>query len=150
MDRNDSKRLRRDEMRFSRILILSFVFACLFLISNVRGQKNVFKAVVDSDGIQRVTVTGGDYFFNPDYIIVKVNTPVELIVKKEPGIVPHNIVIKEPGAGIDINESLSTEPKTIKFVPKKTGKYPFYCDKKLLFFKSHRERGMEGVIEVTD
>ena len=59
-------------------------------------------------------------------------------------------MIKEPEAGIDINETLSTEPKTIKFVPKKNGKYPFYCDKKLLFFKSHRERGMEGVIEVTD
>ena len=24
----------------------------------------------------------------------------------------------------------------------------FYCDKKLLFFKSHREKGMEGVLKV--
>jgi hypothetical protein len=28
------------------------------------------------------------------------------------------------------------------------GEYPFYCSKKLLFFKSHREKGMEGMLEV--
>jgi hypothetical protein len=27
---------------------------------------------------------------------------------------------------------------------------PFIYDKKLLFFKSHREKGMEGQIEVTN
>jgi plastocyanin len=50
----------------------------------------------------------------------------------------------------NIDEQISTEPKIIKFTPTKTGKFPFYCDKKLLFFKSHRERGMEGIIEVTE
>jgi hypothetical protein len=38
----------------------------------------------------------------------------------------------------------------VKFVPTKTGKYPMYCDKSLLWFKTHREKGMEGVIEVVD
>jgi hypothetical protein len=28
------------------------------------------------------------------------------------------------------------------------GTFPFYCDKKLLFFKSHHERGQEGHLEV--
>ncbi len=73
---------------------------------------------------------------------------MELKIRKEPGITPHNIVIKEPDAGIDIRESLDSEPKIIRFTPKKIGKYPFYCDKRLLFFKSHRERGMEGTLEV--
>jgi len=59
-------------------------------------------------------------------------------------------VIKEPEAGIDINESLSSEPKVIRFTPKKVGKYPFYCDKKLLFFEGHRKKGMEGIIEVAE
>jgi plastocyanin domain-containing protein len=58
------------------------------------------------------------------------------------------IVIKAPEAGIDISESLSTEPKIIRFTPIKTGKYVFYCAKKFLFFKSHRDKGMEGVLEV--
>jgi hypothetical protein len=41
-------------------------------------------------------------------------------------------------------------PKVIKFAPTKTGIYPFFCDKKFLMFKSHRERGMEGTLEVVE
>ncbi len=111
--------------------------------------KKVYQATVGLDGIQRVKVTGGEYFFEPNYIIVKINVPVELIIKKDAGIAPHNIVINEPEAGIDIREDLGTEPKAIRFTPKKTGNFLFYCDKKLLFFKSHREKGMKGTIEVT-
>jgi len=73
-----------------------------------------------------------------------------LVVKKESGIGPHNIVAKSPEAGIDFNEGMSSEPKSITFTPTKAGTYPFYCDKKLLFFESHREKGMEGVIEVIE
>jgi plastocyanin domain-containing protein len=122
----------------------------MYLANDVRGQKNIYKAVPDDDGIQRISIIGGEYFFNPDYIIVKVNIPVELTIRKETGVVPHDIVIEEPEAGIDFNEALSTEPKIIRFIPKKVGKYPFYCSKKLLFFKSHRDRGMQGIIEVSD
>jgi len=135
-------------MRFSKIFVLCFVFVCFCFIPAAKAEKNVYKATVDSDGIQRVTLTGGSYFFNPDYIILKVNIPVEMTVKREAGLTPHDIVIKAPEAGIDITEELDTDHEVIKFTPKKTGKYPFYCSKKLLFFKSHRERGMEGVIEV--
>ncbi|MBI5140736.1 MAG: hypothetical protein HZA20_00920 [Nitrospirae bacterium] len=45
--------------------------------------KKVYKAAVDADGIQRITVIGGEFFFDPNFIIVKVNVPVELSVKKE-------------------------------------------------------------------
>jgi hypothetical protein len=113
-------------------------------------EKKVFKAVIDKDNVQRVEIIGGSYFLNPDYIIVKVNIPVELIVKKEPGITPHDIVINAPEAGINFKEDLTTEPKIIRFTPLKTGKYPMYCSKRFLFFKSHRERGMEGVLEVVE
>jgi len=77
-----------------------------------------------------------------------VNIPVELKVRKEPGIIPHNIVMKSPEAGMDFKVSLDTDPKIIRFTPTKVGIFPFYCDKKLLFFESHRDKGMEGVIEV--
>lgn len=107
-------------------------------------------AAVDSDGIQRVEMTGGEYYFDPNVIVVKVNIPVELKVKKAGGIAPHDIVLKAPEAGIDLSESLSTEPKIIRFTATKTGKYEFDCTKRFLFFKSHKDRGMHGTLEVVE
>jgi hypothetical protein len=40
------------------------------------------------------------------------------------------------------------ETVTVRFTPMVTGSFSIYCDKKLLFFKSHREKGMEAVLEV--
>ena len=108
------------------------------------------RATVGQNGVQRVHILGGNYFFRPDHIIVKANVPVELMVSKEVGIAPHNLVIQAPAAGIDIRTDLSVAPKTITFTPKRPGRHPFYCDKKLLFFPSHREKGMEGRLEVRE
>ena len=58
------------------------------------------------------------------------------------------LFINAPEAGIAVAEELATEPKKITFTATAVDKYPFYCGKKLLFFASHRERGMEGVLEV--
>jgi plastocyanin domain-containing protein len=113
------------------------------------GEQKQFVASIDQDGVQRVEILAGEYYYTPNDIVLKVNVPVELKIRKEQGITPHDIIIKAPEAGMDIDEAISTESKTIKFTPTQTGKFPFYCGKKLLFFKSHRERGMEGVIEVS-
>jgi plastocyanin domain-containing protein len=86
----------------------------------------------------------------PDHIIVKDNIPVELTFKQTTGIAPHNILIKAPEAGIEINEDMSVEPKTVTFTPAMTGKFDIFCDKRFLFFKNHREKGMEGVLEVIE
>jgi plastocyanin domain-containing protein len=102
----------------------------------------------DTDGVQRVQMTGGSYYFKPRVVVVKVNVPVELQVSKEEGIAPHNIVLKAPEAGIDFAESLGSEAKIIRFTPTKVGSYPFECTKKFLFFETHKERGMHGVLEV--
>jgi plastocyanin len=115
-----------------------------------KGKEKRVVATVDADGVQRVEIMGGGYFFDPNYIVVKVNVPVEFKVKKEPGYVPHDIVVKAPEAGIDFAVDMKTEPQTIKFTPTKTGKYEMNCDKKLLFFKSHKDRGMHGMIEVVE
>lgn len=134
-----------------QVLFVSFLVLASFCFSPAAmGQKNVYKAAVDSDGVQKVEVLAGEYFFNPDHIVVKVNVPVELKIRKEPSIVPHDFVIKAPEAGMDILESLSREPKSIRFTPTKTGKYPYYCDKKQIFSKSNREKGMEGTLEVIE
>ena len=108
----------------------------------------VHQATTSADGVQHVRIEGGDYFFKPDRVIVKVNVPVELTVSIEKGWVPHTLVIQAPEAGISVDESLSSDAKNIHFTPTAVGKYPMYCRNKLLFFESHREKGMEGVLEV--
>ncbi len=112
-----------------------------------------FVATIGADGIQRVTVTGGEYYFDPNHIVLKVNTPAVLSVMKGKDaswFIPHDLVVKAPGAGIDFKISLKSEPQTVAFTPTKTGTYALYCDKKSPFGKTHREKGMEGVIEVVE
>jgi plastocyanin len=135
-------------MRKFGYLVLAALLLTAFVISAAAEEEKAVVVPIASDGVQRVEMLGGDYFFKPKHIIVKVNVPVEIIIRKESGLVPHNIVLKAPEAGINISEGLGTDPKTIRFTPTKTGKYEFSCDKKLLFFKSHKDKGMEGMLEV--
>jgi len=107
-------------------------------------------ATIDKDGVQRIEMVGGEYFFKPAHIVVKVNVAVELKVRKEAYIVPHDIVIDAPEAGIKVSESLTRDPKTISFTPTSIGKYPIFCSKKPPFMSSHREKGMEGLLEVVE
>lgn len=102
----------------------------------------------DADGVQRITLTSGSYFFKPSRIVVKANVPVELLASRESGITPHNLVIEAQEAGVMVDQELATEPKKIVFTAAKPGRYPFYCSKKLPFMAGHREKGMEGVLEV--
>lgn len=106
------------------------------------------RASVGADGVQRARIEGGSYFFRPERVTVKANVPVELTISVERGLVPHSFVIQAPEAGIDIDESLSSTPKTIRFTPTAAGSYPFYCRNRLLFLESHREKGMAGVLVV--
>jgi len=132
------------------LIAAALIISGILFVPNLYAEQTTFSATIDKDGVQRVEVLGGDYFFKPDHIIVKMNVPVEMKVSKEGGVVPHNILISAPEAGIDIKESLGKEHRVIKFTPTKAGKYPFYCDKRLLFFKSHKDKGMEGVLEVVE
>jgi len=108
------------------------------------------EAVVGQDGVQRVEITGGGYYFDPNTIVVKINVPVELVVKRTPGGFGHSIMLKAPEAGIDFEEALGTDAKSIKFTPTKAGKYMFICTHKVPFSKSHKERGMYGYLEVVE
>jgi plastocyanin domain-containing protein len=128
------------------VLLLASLSTLVF----AKGEEKIFRATIDPDGVQRVEVLGGSYYFNPNRIIVKVNVPVELKLKKEGHIVPHNMMMKSPEAGIEFDTAMSGDPKLVSFTPKKTGTFRFYCNKKLLFLESHREKGMEGVLEVVE
>ncbi len=106
------------------------------------------RAVMDKEGVQRVEVVAGSYWFRPDHIIVKTNAPVLLVVRKQSTVVPHTFVLHAPEAGISIDMSLSSEPKSVTFTPTRPGTYEYYCSESGLF-GNHRAKGMEGVLEVT-
>lgn len=114
------------------------------------AEEIIYQATVTADGLQHVRIEGGSYFFKPNHVIVKVNVPVELTVSVEKSLIPHTFVIQSPEAGISVDEKLSSDAKNIRFTPGTVGKFHFYCKNKLLFFKSHREKGMEGVLEVVE
>ncbi|WP_298439025.1 quinol oxidase [Geobacter sp.] len=139
--------------RIAAFAMALFVLASLPAFGDQGGDKPPqieYRATVDADGVQRVEIVGGDYFFRPNLIIVRVNVPVELKVRKETVLVPHDLIVKAPEAGMDFKVALEREPTVVRFTPTRVGRYPMYCDKKLLFFASHREKGMEGTIEVVE
>ena len=139
-------------MRLGKCIGIGILMLMLFTGSaNAAEEKKEFAAKIDPDGVQRVEVLSGSYFFNPNYIIVKVNVPVEMKISMESGVIPHDIVLKAPEAGMDLKLDLSSStPQVMRFTPTKTGKFEFYCDKKLLFFESHKDKGMFGTLEVRE
>ena len=138
-------------MKYARVFSAVAVLAVASLgLSQEPAKGRRVVATVGQDGVQRVEMTGGSYYFDPAEVVVKVNVPVEISIKKI-GNSPHNIFLKAPEAGIDFKASLGTEPKVIRFTPTKVGKYPFWCTEHAPFSsKSHRDHGMEGVLEVVE
>jgi plastocyanin domain-containing protein len=106
-------------------------------------------AELGADGIQRATITLDSYSYAPSHLIVQSGKPVELTLIRATFLVQHNFLLKEPDAGIAIEEDVGhSEPTRVRFTPTKAGTYLFYCDRKLPFRPSHREQGMEGRLEV--
>ena len=101
------------------------------------------------DGIQRATIILDSYSYTPNHLIVQAGKPIELLLTSITTITPHNFLLKNEAAGLSIERDVgSGRTVTVQFTVTKPGIYPFYCDKKLLFFPSHQEKGMEGKLEV--
>lgn len=137
-------------MRTTVYIALAVVLLAAAVAADERDSGKRFVATVGEDGYQHVEMVGGGYYFDPSTVVVKVNVPVELTIRKEPGITPHDFVMHAPEAGLDFDIDLSSKPKKVTFMATKTGTYAFECSKKLLFFKSHRDRGMHGILEVVE
>ena len=104
---------------------------------------------LDPDGVQRAVVEVDSYEFIPHHLVVKAGKTVELNFKSLTWVVPHNVIIDDPRSELKIREEVpARESVTIKFTPTVPGSFAIYCDKKLPFIKSHREKGQEGVLEV--
>jgi plastocyanin len=100
--------------------------------------------------IRSIAVKMGDYRFIPDEITVRAGETVQLQLTNTDRLTPHNFTLKAENAGLNVDTDVSADKaKAVDITPLVPGTYPFYCNKKLLFFKSHRDRGMEGTLIVS-
>ena len=104
---------------------------------------------VAADGVQRATVTLDSYSYSPNHLIVEAGKPVELTLISVTTIIPHNFIIKDPAGSLSVEQDVSAgKTVTITFTPPLPGLFPIYCDKRLWPLPSHRDKGMEGKLEV--
>ncbi|HEX7766361.1 MAG TPA: cupredoxin domain-containing protein [Nitrospira sp.] len=104
-----------------------------------------FVVPMAADGVQRATITLDSYSYTPNHLIVEAGKPVELTLTSVTTITPHNFIIKE----LSVEQDLSAgKTVVVKFMPTQPGLFPIYCDKRLWPFPSHRDKGMEGKLEV--
>ena len=106
-------------------------------------------AEVGADGVQRATITMDSYSYAPNHLIVQAGKPVELTLTSVTTIVPHNFILKDPAAGLVIEKDVSAgKTGKVTFTPTQAGTVTFYCDRRLWPMPSHRDKGMEGRLEV--
>jgi heme/copper-type cytochrome/quinol oxidase subunit 2 len=102
-----------------------------------------------TDEVQRATVTLDSYSYSPKHLIVETGRPVTLTLTSVATIIPHNFIIKDRSGNLSVEQDVSAgKTITITFMPTQPGTFPIYCDKRLWPFPSHRDKGMEGKLEV--
>lgn len=116
-------------------------FLCIVLMALVPAAMAAEPKVID--------IKLDSYTIKPDHITLKVNEPVTFKISNEATFIPHDLVIKAPDAGIDIKVDLKAgKSGEVSFTPTKAGTYEMVCDKAPPFGKSHKEKGMHGVLTV--
>jgi plastocyanin len=96
-----------------------------------------------------IPVKMGDYRFKPDTIRVQTGETVQLELTNTDSLTPHNFTLKAEAAGLNVDTEVSAgKTEVVDITPRAPGSYKFYCNKKLIFMKSHRDRGMEGTLVV--
>ncbi|MDR4484229.1 MAG: cupredoxin domain-containing protein [Nitrospirales bacterium] len=101
--------------------------------------------VVEEPFGQQVMISMESYVFTPSEVMVKMGKPLTLTLSNQSFLVPHNFLLDDPSGMrlVDVDIS-SGDTKAVTLTLTEPGIYPFYCDKQLLFFPTHREQGMEG------
>jgi plastocyanin len=106
-------------------------------------------AELGADGVQRATIVLDSYSYAPNHLIVQAGKPVELTLTSVTTLVPHNFILKDPAAGLNVEKDVSAgKTEKVTFTPAQPGTVIFYCDRRLWPMPSHRDKGMEGKLEV--
>jgi len=127
--------------------LISVLLLLITLISEDGSLVSIAHA--DDQGIQRATIIMDSYSYSPNELSVEAGKPVELTLRNAATFTPHTFHLADPASGLHVHAEVSAgESQTVSFTPNQRGTFTFYCEKKLLFFKSHRERGQEGRLEV--
>lgn len=135
--------------RLGVLTLTSVLLLLVTLMNEDHGYGDVSVIHPGDHGVQRATITMDSYSYSPSELNVQAGQPVELILHNEATFIPHTFVIADPASGLHVHVEVSAgESQTVRFTPTTRGTVPFYCDKKLLFLKSHRDRGQEGRLEV--
>jgi heme/copper-type cytochrome/quinol oxidase subunit 2 len=128
---------------------LSLVLVAVALAAEPPPPGPPFVVPVAADGVQRATVILDSYSYQPDHLIVEKGKPVELTLTSVTTIIPHNFIIKDPAGSLTVEQDVSAgKTVVVKFTPTQAGTFPIYCDKRLWPLPSHRDKGMEGKLEV--
>jgi plastocyanin len=126
-------------------IALSLLVAC----TSVGATDAPVAATLGDDGVQRLTIEMDNYVYTPKHIVVQAGTPVELTFTSVSGLTPHDFVIDDPAFGQAVEVAVGGgKSKTVTFTPANPGTFTFYCSKDAPFMASHREKGMEGTLEV--
>jgi plastocyanin len=100
---------------------------------------------VEAPAGQQIFIRMESYSYTPSEVVVEASKPITLILSNESFLVPHNFLLDDPGGIRLVDADISSgDTKVVTLTLIEPGIYPFYCDKKLLFFPSHRKQGMEG------
>ena len=98
---------------------------------------------------QVIEVKLDSYTIKPDKITVKAGQPVTLKVKNEASFIPHNLIIKAPQAGVEVKVDVGAgKSGEVSFTPTQPGSYEMICDKSPPIGKSHKAKGMHGLLIV--
>ncbi len=143
------KRLRRWPPMLATVWLLTVVGEPAVLAAEPSQASPSLVIPVAADGVQRAAVTLDSYSYSPNHLIVEAGKPVELTLISVTTITPHNFIIKDPAGSLFVEQEVSAgKTVTITFTPIQPGTFPLYCDKRLWPMPSHRDKGMEGTLEV--
>jgi len=94
---------------------------------------------------EKIVIDMESYVFTPTEVTVVNGRPLTIILRNQSFLVPHNFILDDPHGVRLLDADISSgESQTHVVTLNEPGIYPFYCDKQLLFFPTHREEGMEG------
>jgi uncharacterized cupredoxin-like copper-binding protein len=96
-----------------------------------------------------VEIALNNYSIKPDMLILKAGEPVILKVKNEATFIPHNLVVKAAQAGIELKVVVAAgKIGEVRFTPTLPGSYELLCDTQPPIGKSHKEKGMHGMLVI--